>query len=250
LITALFVAVLAGASFAGGFTTLMNEVTFPLPNGWLVAGDSTRYPIQLVSENLDAEILIFKSIINSDETINDPHQLRGSVANVVEDVIPSLPSSRLLRNTGMLDGNRAMFVLEFDSDDIDEARQIRHSLKGILYRHPKGHQVMFTVWGKTPVESYQANHGAIQLVQDGLFYIGPQTDTVFTAESSTIWYYFFAMMAVVGLLFMFRSFKARNDRVRFRVSEHHWRCDCGRLNHNEQFACRRCGREKPTPVRA
>jgi len=232
--------------FATGFITLAKESTLPVPKGWQLVGDSSDYPFQLVTDDLDAEILIFKSVVRDDQIITDEKDLKRSVDDVLSEVIPQLPDARIQTNTGFTEGDRAGFVLEFTSTDTTTGVSIQHRLKGILYRRPEGHQLLFTIWAKSPMAGYADREGEIKLIQDGYYYTGVHEPDVFRRKQYTRWYLLAIILAVVALLYFFRTIRVRSDRVRFRDLEHHWRCECGRLNSDTLTHCRRCGRERVT----
>lgn len=232
--------------FATGFITLADETTLPEPKGWQLVGDSSDYPFQLVTEDLDAEVLIFKSVVRDDQVITDEKDLKRSVDDVLSEVIPQLPDAKVQTNTGFTEGDRAGFVLEFTSTDTTTGVPIQHRLKGILYRRPEGHQLLFTVWAKSPVAGYSDREGEIKLIQDGFYYTGVHEPDVFARKHDTRWYLLATVLVVIALLYFFRTFRTRGDRVRFRNLENHWRCDCGRLNSDALTHCHRCGRERTT----
>ena len=229
---------------ATGFITLAGETTLPVPKGWQLVGDSSDYPFQLVTDDLDAEVLIFKSVVRDDQVITDEKDLKRSVDDVLSEVIPQLPDARIQTNTGFTEGDRAGFVLEFTSTDTATCVPVQHRLKGVLYRRPEGHQLLFTIWAKSPVVGYTDREGEIKLIQDGFYYTGVHEADVFARKQNARWYLLATVLAVIVLLYLFRTFRARSDRIRFRDLENHWRCECGRLNNDALTHCRRCSRER------
>jgi hypothetical protein len=238
-----------GAAEASSLISLGDEITVPLPTGWALGSDSADFPFQLAEQNLGAEILVFKSVVWPEEAIDDEHDLRNSVETIMEDVIPTLPESQLLSSFGYDDGYRASFVLEFRSMDTLQNLLLRHRMMGVLYRHPEGHQLLFTLWGKSLSDEYPQHENAIKMVQEGFAYTGSYEDEVFGHSAAFPWYALAAMMAIVGLLYFFRSARARHDRIRFAEDKSFWRCEgCGRLNPLHHDTCRRCGRPRLTEM--
>jgi len=222
------------------------NVQIPLPDKWRFGSDTLQLPIQLVSEEYPAEILIFRSEIATDEMITDQVTLKAAVDVVIHDVIMTLPGAALLTSTGFYDGNRAGFVLEFNSVDSVGGRELRHRLKGIIYRHPDDHQMLFTVWGKCTVDDYPALAQSIAFVQDGFAYTGACTASVFDPPTRSYWPLAIVILGLVALFYYFRTRRKKNDPMPLPAESHFWHCSCGRANHEEQTSCRRCGRPRPS----
>ncbi len=240
LVTILFASVQATE-----FVRVADEVQFPVPGGWYVISDTTQFPFQLVYGDEAAEILFFRSEISPEEAIADEAALKSSVDEIIEDVVLSLPEAKLLTSTGFYDGKRIGFVLGFTSVDSVHQLTLRHRLQGVLYRHPEGYQILFTVWAKSSLALYDEIAASAQLVQDQFEYTGPCSANVFgTYTGRDYWPLFLIAGIVVALLLAFRP------RSRFRKSfansreTHFWRCECGRLNHINNDTCRRCGRRQ------
>ncbi len=245
LLTLLFLAVTTGSIIAGDFITLVDEIRLPVPPGWILGSDSSQYPFQLVARDLGAEVILHRSKIWEQEAIVDEVSLRRSVETIVSEVIPNLPSSQLLSSHGYYDKYRASFVLEFRSIDTLQQLRLRHRMMGILYRHPEGHQILFTLAGKSLSEKYAQNEAAIKLIQSGFAYLGVFEKDVFDRKEFP-WYSVLALMLVIGLLFFFRSFRSKHDQVRFAEDKNFWRCPgCERLNPRHHAHCRRCGYQCP-----
>lgn len=240
------VATLAGS--AGGSEILkVDDVTLLLPDNWTLGSDSLEFPLQIVQRNLTAELLIFRSVIWAEEAINDEYALRIEVEKIVDDVIPALPESQLLSSHGYYENHRASFFLEFRSLDTLQNLILRHRMAGVVYRHPDGHQLLFTLWGKSLSEAWSAHEGEIKLMQSEFAYTGPFEEEVFGDPNEFPWYAFFALMVVIGLLYAFRSFRTRHNTVEFADDQIFWHCGgCGRLNPQGHRVCKRCGRPQPT----
>lgn len=232
------------AAQASELLRIGEDVQIPLPDKWHLGSDTLQLPIQLVSEDFPAEILVFRSEIATDEMITDQATLKAAVDVVIHDVIMTLPEAALLTSTGFYDGNRAGFVLEFTSVDSVGGRELRHRLKGIIYRHPDEHQMLFTVWGKCTVDDYPALAESIAFVQDGFAYTGACAASVFDPPPRSYWPLALVLLGFVALLYYFRSRRKKNDPLPLPAESRFWHCSCGRANHEDQASCRRCGRSR------
>ncbi len=229
---------------AAGHVRLDGDVLVPLPEGWLLGSESLTFPFQLVFGEDGAEILLFRTNITGGEIVDDPAALRKSVDGVINEVILMLPDGKLLTSTGFNDGYRTGFVVEFTSTDSLSDAPLTHRLKGIIYRHPEGHQILFTVWGKSASAKYPLVEDAIKQVQRDLQYDGAYEADVYGPRQGQPlgWWLLLAGMVAIGFLIIAR----RRTSKRFEGDTHHdihfWQCECGRLNHESKKTCRRCGR--------
>jgi hypothetical protein len=232
---------ISGVVHANTFVDLADEITLPVPQGWTVSSDD-EYPFQLVNEDSTAELLVFKSMIAEDERVSNDKELELSVDKVIEDVILTLPEAQLLTNTGLFEKNRVSFAVEFLSTDTAQDLRLRHRLKGLLYTHPDGYQILFSLWGKAAISAPDEVLGNIRTMQEGFVFSGVAQGKVFskTARSDWVWIAIVLMlMAILMLLLKRRSRvgeKPASDPKRF------WKCECGQLNHNDHQTCRRCDR--------
>jgi len=233
-------------SLAATTIPLGDDATMPLPSGWSLVTDDDEYPFQIAADNLGAELLIFEHELTGSDRVNDKSDLKVAVDNVLADVIPFLPESQILANTGFFEGDRAGFVLDFVATDTTLGVQLRHRLMSLIYRRPDGSQLMFTLWAKSANSQYAGFADDIRRMQNGFTYHGPRSDSVFSGSQYTMWYVIVALFLIVGLLYYFRASRLRAGEVNFRESENHWRCDCGRLNHVETDHCKRCGQPRQT----
>jgi hypothetical protein len=180
-------------------------VKLPLPEGWIVGGDETGFPIQLVNEDLTAELQIFRSDIAADEIITDGHQLRSAVDDIIGEVILTLPESELLTNTGYQEDNRVCFVLEFVSYDSTAETRLRHRLMGGLYRHPEGYQILFTLWAKAADPTAESVAAEFRLMQNGFAYTGPAAVEVMATSSGYRWWLLGGLVVVLLLILTVRK---------------------------------------------
>jgi len=238
------IALTSATALGSGFITVADEVSLPWPDNWYLGSDSLNYPFQLIYQNDSAEIVLYKSHITEEEAIIDHVELKEAVDLVASDVIGALHQSQLYTSTGYFDSFRAIFVLEFRSSDSLSGLPVQHRLAGILYRLPAGGQLLFTIWGKAAESVYERVRPSMELVQDGFAYQGQYADTVFPPRQRKWWPAALIGLAAAGLVFVFLR---RRHRVITRpaLKPHFWTCECGRLNHDNNQTCRRCGRSRP-----
>ncbi|MDH4157156.1 MAG: hypothetical protein OEW00_07775 [candidate division Zixibacteria bacterium] len=217
------------------------EFNLPVIEGWTHVTPGDDYPYQLVNLTLGAEILLFKSEIPKESVIGSEEELRESVRNVTNDVVLGFPDAQLLTSAGYFENSRVRFVIEFLSIDTTSNLSIWHRLAGYVYRHPAGHQLLFTVWGKCAAEDTALVTDDIKYAQSGFVYTGPAEEAVFAKEGSDLWWSLGALFLVLLALFFILKRYQRNGKIRFSEDGHFWRCPCGRLNHDSLDCCRRCG---------
>jgi len=235
---------MAEAVNAETIAELAGEAHLPMPDGWTVGADSAGYPFQVINDDETAELLIFKSAISSDETVSNENELRMAVDLMINDVILTLPEAKLLTNTGYFDNNRASFVVEFSSRDTLVTEWISHRLKGVLYRHPDGHQMLFTLWARAPTKEYTFYKDQLRQMQEGFVYLGESEPDIFGAAPPSRWYLIATLLLLVAfMVYAFRR-KRAGETIAFSDEAHFWRCECGRLNHEQYESCRRCGRHR------
>ncbi len=220
------------------------DVQLPLPDNWLPGSDTLALPLQLVHSEYPAELLVFRSEIDADDIISDEVTLKTAVDVVIAEVIMTLPEAELLASTGFYDGNRAGFVLDFTSVDSVGGRPLRHRLKGIIYRHPDNHQMLFTVWGKSTVDDYPELEQSIAFIQSEFEYRGEQAAAVFGPPPRSYWPLGMVVLGVIALFYYLRSRAKKNDPMPLPAESRFWHCGCGRANHEEHSRCRRCGRPR------
>jgi len=205
------VALLTAAQATGDNLVRPDEqIRLPLAEGWAVGGDEDGFPILLVNDDLSAELQIFRSEIAEDEAIDDSQELHQAVEGIITDVVLTLPEAELLTNTGYHDPGRVRFVLEFVSFDTTALAEIRHRLVGILYRHPDGHQLLFTLWGKTSNPPSEKVAADLENMQQRFEYFGPAVDDVFAAKTD---YRFFILGGAIVLLLLILRFWKRTRRT-------------------------------------
>jgi hypothetical protein len=234
----------SATALGSGFITIADETSIPWPDDWYLGSDSLTYPFQLIYHNDSAEIVVYKSRITEAEEIRDHVELKEAVDLVADDVIGALHESQIYTSTGYFDNYRAIFVLEFKSSDSLSGLPVRHRLAGILYRLPDDGQLLFTIWGKAAESIYERVRPAMEMVQEGFAYQGTYEESVFPPQRRSWWPAVLIALAAAGLLFVFLR-KRHRGPAQPAIKPHFWTCQCGRLNHDSNTACRRCGRVRP-----
>ena len=197
-------ALLAAQLYGDDVVRPVDEIRLPLAEGWVAGGGDTGFPIQLVNEDLTAELQIFRSEIPEEGAIADGSQLCRAVEDIIDDVILSLPEAQLLTNTGYREDNRAWFVLEFSSVDTVTFEDIHHRMTAVLYRHPDGHQLLFTLWGKASTLAPASVQADFRTMQNGFAYTGPAQRAVFAEPGGYSWWLLGAVMVVLLLVLRLR----------------------------------------------
>ncbi|MCK4372030.1 MAG: hypothetical protein KAW61_02735 [candidate division Zixibacteria bacterium] len=211
IICHLLMALLAAQLHADNLVRPADEIRLPLPEGWVAGGGVTGFPIQLVNQDLTAELQIFRSEIPEEDAITDGEQLCRAVDDIIDDVILSLPEAQLHTNTGYQEDNRAWFVLEFSSVDTMTFESIHHRMTAVLYRHPDGHQLLFTLWGKASTMAPTSVQADFRTMQNGFGYTGPVQRAVFAEPGGFRWWLLGAVMVVLLLVLRLRRRGARES---------------------------------------
>ena len=205
----------SGRAAAGaGPVELGPDLRLPLPSGWAVVGESPDYPFQIVNEERTAELLVYRSVIEADEQIADEGELREAVDLALEEVIFDLPEVVLLTSTGYYRGNHAAFALDFLAEDSVLGVGLQHRLVCLVYGHPEGYQLMFTLWAKTAAADAAEVYGDLVLMQDGFRYVGPARSDVFErGPGRGTWLLVAAVPAAVLVLLRLRRDRVRSNRA-------------------------------------
>lgn len=231
---------------AGYFQSLGGEIQIPSPEGWQLGSDSLIYPFQFVHEEPVAELLIFKSTIETGDLIRDDDDLRQSVDVIIEDVILQMPGARLTTSSGFFDGYRTGFVIEFTSIDSVSGQSLQHRFCGHIYRHTDGHQILFTLWAKSLQDSYGLVEADIKGMQDAFRYDGPFEEEVFTGDSLPYTRLAILLVLMTALFYLLRKRRMRGSPLQRYSDNRYWRCQCGRVNRTTVASCRQCGRVSPS----
>ena len=198
------IALLAGTVTADDFVRLADEIQIPLQEGWELGPDTSDYPFQLVHSDPGAELLIHRTEISADESLHSEQELKEAVGFVVEDLILKLPEARLLTSSGYYEDYRTGFVIDFLSKDHSGDGELRHRFNGVIYRHPDGHQLMFTLWARAAVGQYDEIANSIQFIHSEFAYTGPYMDEVLAPRQFSLWYLGLIPLILIGLLKIFR----------------------------------------------
>lgn len=242
-----FIIILPVCVLSNTIINLAGEIRVPLLEGWLAPDSLTvDYPYQIINREQSAELLIFKSIISEDEIITNKDELKISVDGVIDEIILQLPDVKLLTNTGFFDDNRVSFVLEFTSFDSLTQEVIFHRLKGIIYQHPLGHQILFTLWAKTNESSRNLLMSELAFMMDEFSYYGEAEPHIFIGETGNLKFYALLFVLIMIIIFLFVRTRSQLKNIKHSDSYHYWQCECGRENHNDHNTCHRCGKAAPS----
>ncbi|MBD3402999.1 hypothetical protein GF420_08885 [candidate division GN15 bacterium] len=215
-----FACLLGGAQpTAAASATVAGEARVPLADNWLITGDTLEYPLTLLHRGGGAELLVFRSPIVADETVENQRQLRSAVDNVVDNVILTLPDARLETNTGFYETVRTGFVLEFTSTDTTVDSTLKHRLMTAIYRLPDDEQVMFTLWGKGLAGGWSGVEPSIRLMQDGFVFLGEHQEQVFVSKGSRNWALLAVGLAVIAVFVLLTRGRSRRRDERERYAE-------------------------------
>ncbi|HOD67522.1 MAG TPA: hypothetical protein PKW75_11695 [candidate division Zixibacteria bacterium] len=197
------VAVLALAVAGNRFVSLPDSVTLPAPGGWRVLGEPASYPAVLHNEASGARLLVFETRLDPGERIGGAADFQVSVSRMIDSVVLQMPNAVLLTSTGQQAENRAEFAVEFQTIDTATGAAVYHRLAGILYRHPDGSQLLFSLWAQAPPGADAALRAELERMQSGFRYNGPQEAQVFApARSDMQWFLVFLIGAAAVVLFL------------------------------------------------
>jgi hypothetical protein len=241
IMSLLLATILASSGYTLQLIEPSDDIAIACPQDWLLDDGSGEYPIHLMHDQHPAELLIFRTEISDTGAVDSEVELRESVLGIVDDVILPLPKAQLISSTGYSHGRSAGFVLDFTSVDSATATPLRHRLKAILYRHPDGHQLLFTLWGKSGTQVWEEVSGPIRQIQESFEYTGVAADAVFAGGEASPWRYALPVFLVVCLVVLLGIRGTKHDRPILASSHSFWRCSCGRLNPSRVNTCHRCG---------
>ena len=168
---------------------LLGDVVLPMPIGWSLVDTAQGFPYLIVSDDGTAELTIHRSTITGDDIISNNDEFRISVDSVIAGVVMGLPEVHMVSNTGLRDGPWASFALEFEAWDEEALSDLHHRLTGVLYLHPDGYQLLFTLWARALPVVWPVFSDDLLLMQDGFVYTGPAEDSAFgspTQESNLL----------------------------------------------------------------
>ncbi|PWB67771.1 hypothetical protein C3F09_12885 [candidate division GN15 bacterium] len=220
-----------------------SETSIAVPASWQATDDQSSYPFRIAAVGGEVELLVFRSDLDASHTISNTDELKQSVQRVVDSVILTLPNSKLISNTGYNETKRTGFALEFVSADPENGAFLRHRLMGWLYKHPDGHQILFTLWGRGTLEGFSRYEADIRQMQSAFEFTGPH-EAIALSTGAGRWALpaLVILMTVAGLLY-YRS--TRNARTRLHaISESGWQCGCGCYNAPSLHRCRQCGQSR------
>lgn len=237
------------ATAGTGHAVPADEIYLSIPDGWAIYDSARAYPVLVYNENINANLMIYKAVLEPDETVLSADDLKPSIDRVIEEIVNELPQAALLSNSGYFEENRVRFVLEFNSLDTVENIKIWHRLSGYIYAHPSGNQLLYTLWGRVPDEADKQNQEAIKLLQESFVYVGPMKSAIFADNEGvgSILIYSGVILTLFLAMILMRKNRTRLNNLEVSSDPHFWHCECGRLNHREAAQCRRCGLSQTAP---
>jgi hypothetical protein len=237
----LAILMLAAVPAIAGMVRLGDEVEMPVSEGWEVLGDSSSYPFLLMASDKQAELLLFKSTIDQDGSIDDQAALKASVDRVIDSVILTLPEAKMLTSSGYSGGDNVRFILEFTSQDQAENTMVRHRMMGVLYRTENGNQDLFTLWGRAAFADYPAYEEALVGMQRDFRFVGEHASEVFMASTNSRMLSVGAPILLVIALVALLHIRQRQKLVKPRRVTAIWVCGCGTENDARETFCQFCG---------
>jgi hypothetical protein len=192
-------------ALATPFVTVAGQARLPVVAGWEVVGDTSAYPLQLVSTTGEAELLVYRSDIERTGAVDNSDQLRNAADDVIDDVILTLPDARMVSSEGYYENNHTGFILEFTSWDSVAEATLHHRLKTALFRTDEGNQIMFTIWGKGVRSTWEYSATPIEYMQEEFEFLGEHRLDVFDARGSSPWPYIILAMALTATYLLVRK---------------------------------------------
>jgi len=201
---AALVLLLPAAVLGNSFVEMPGEFRVPVPDGWAVSGEATSFPVLIVHDRLDARMSIYRTELTGDDRMHSEAAFQASVSGVIDSVVLQLPEAVLLTSTGYNEERRAVFVVEFTSVEPETNDPLEHYLVGILYRHPDGYQIMYSMWGKAALAAYAAVKPDFEQMRKGFNYTGPAEDDVFGGGGNANRWLLLMLGFMIALLFWIR----------------------------------------------
>ena len=211
IVVALALTLSAGVSADNAIVTLGDELRLPVPHGWTVVDEASGHPYRIINDARTSELLIYRSVISAEEAIADETALRQSVDLALEEVIYGLPEAVLLTNTGYFRGDHAAFALDFLAQDSVLGIPLQHRMVCLVYGHPDGYQLMFTLWAKAAAADAEAVYADLLTMQDGLRYVGPARPQVFERRDRRPLVLLLALLPLLALMLARRLRKRRES---------------------------------------
>lgn len=243
LFIATILILLAAIPVSGRVIRLADEVEIPIADGWELLGDSSAYPFLVMSTGKESELLIFKSTLGEDGSIDNQASLKASVDRVIDSVILTLPESKLLTSSGYNDGDNVRFVLEFTSQDNAEGAMVRHRMMGVLYRLSNGEQDLFTLWGRAGFDDYPQFAEDLAGMQQDFHMVGAHSAEVFVASRNRMVTFGVPILLVIGI-FVLTRYRQRLKAKAMPPRVEHWQCACGTENRENERSCAFCGQSR------
>jgi len=163
------------ASLTASFEKLevTDNFTLPVLPDWSIDSSKNDFPYQILHKSKRADLNIFMSLLEPNERIHNNKEFKLAVEGVIDDILLTLPNTRLLINNGFFEEDHLSFELDFiSSDDTTGDLTINHSIKSFIFRLPDDYQVMYTLWVRTYGSDNELFSEEIQFYKDNFTFIG------------------------------------------------------------------------------
>jgi hypothetical protein len=189
-----------------------SNFTIPLLPNWTIDSSQVEFPYQILHNSGNAELNIFKSLLEPDERVNNNDEFKSAVEGVIDDILLNLPDAQLLINNGFFEDDHLSFQLEFTSYDTTSGITINHLIKSFLYRLPDDYQVMYTLWGRLHNTDFEMLSEEIQFYQNNFVFTGEAEQLFYPERTFYKWTTLFVVMIIffVGVYIIIG-----NNRMKF-----------------------------------
>lgn len=177
-----------------------------LPN-WSIDSSIADFPYRIFHESEKAELNIFMSLLEPNERIHNNKEFKAAVEGVIDDILLTLPDTRLMINSGFFEEDHLSFELQFISPDTNNDLPINHSIKSFIFRLPDDYQVMYTLWGQTHGLENDLLSEEIKFYQDNFTFTGDAESRFYPKNEFYKWITLFIAVIIffVGIYLVIRK---------------------------------------------
>lgn len=190
------------------------EFTIPILPNWSIDTSKTDYPYRILHDNINAELNIFKSLLEPNERVNNNKEFKEAVQGIIDDILFTLPDAQLLINEGFYEKDHLSFELEFTSFDTTSGITLSHFIKSFIYRLSDNYQIMFTLWSKMDNSDSDLLLKEVKFYQDNFTYTGEAEQLFYPKRNQFYkWFTLFSALILffVGIYVILRMNKSRNS---------------------------------------